>query len=283
MGSALPLNTPTRASRDFGVAAAADDDIALLNYLVSVGRVDEPDGDAWHDELLGLVGQARRNLARSAGTFVMGETYVRLFRVTRDDVVAAAGVASRHRTGGADQPQDPPTVPHIPLVLRAMPQPDFTPRSSIPRGRMPSAADLAPLPSEIRAAAPRGPKVRAKPTPLSRVVLAAASVLLAAAVATVLIAAWTPESEPRTLTVAQTHTREPLPALPTTSPTANPQDVALARRPASTYVAPAPKTTVRATPDNTRRAGTQTKRQHTTPKRRTIPNPIPGFPPIVLP
>lgn len=283
MDSTLLPNAPSRVSRGGGVAVAADDDVELLNYLVAVGRVDHPDNDAWHAELLALVGQARRNLARSEGTFVMGENFVRLFRVTRGDVVAAAGQGSRHRTGGVAEPDDPPTVPIIPLVLRAMPKPDFTPRNSIPRGRMPSAADLAPLPSEIRAAAPRGPKVRAKPTPLSRFVLAAASVLLAAAVATVLIAAWTPEPEPRTLTVAQTQTRESMPTLATTSPTANPQDIALARRPAATYVAPAPKTTVRATPDATRRAGTQSKRQRTSPKRRTIPNPIPGLPPIVLP
>ncbi|NMO02544.1 hypothetical protein HH308_15120 [Gordonia sp. TBRC 11910] len=279
MAPVLPPNSTPRARRGvLGADTAVADDVALMTYLVSAGRVAKPENEQWHDELLRLVAQARRNLARSEGTFVMGHTHVRLFRVTRDDVISAAGSGSRHRTGVVE-PDDPPTVPFAVSAHHVLAShPEFTPRSSIPRGRMPTPADLEPLPSEIRQPIP---KVKTIPTTPSRVVLAAASALLVAAVGTVLIAAWTPESEPVTQNVAATHSQVPALAIPTTEVTAKAQDVSMARRPAASYVAPPPKITPKATvPDtSTRRKTSAPKRQH----RRTLPNPIPGLPPIRLP
>ncbi|GAB17079.1 hypothetical protein GOEFS_018_01110 [Gordonia effusa NBRC 100432] len=263
--------------------AATDDDVDLMNYLVAVGRVAQPDSDAWRSELLGLTVVARRNLAHSEGTFVMGEQFVRLFRVTRNDIAVAARQGSRPRTPSRGEADDAPTQP----IALMQPHPEFTPRSSIPRGRMPTPADLEPLPSEVRP--PRRPRVRPKPTVASRMLFGAASALLAAAVGTVLIAAWSPDSEPVAQTVAQTQTHAATSTVPTTVPTAKAQDVALARRPAATYKAPQPTTTQRsetsASPNNSRRTTSEPRRQpqRSAPKPRTVPNPIPGLPPIRLP
>ncbi|MFW0788317.1 hypothetical protein [Gordonia sp. CPCC 205333] len=292
MTAVLPPNPADAARRGDAVfGAAAQDDVELMNYLVATGRVAEPEGEAWRAELLAQIAQARRNLARCEGTFVMGEDYVRLFRVTRNDITSVTRRGSRHRTAVDVESDDPPTQPLAPIRLTVLPHPEFTPRSSIPRGRMPTPADLEPLPSELRP--PRGPRVRAKPTVASRMLFGAASAILAAAVATVLIAAWAPDSEQTTQTVAQTRTHETSVTVPTTTPTAKAQDIALARRPAATYDAPEPTTKSRSSgssspgssSDNARRTTSGPKRQpqRTAPKRRTVPNPIPGLPPIVLP
>ncbi|WP_287001304.1 MULTISPECIES: hypothetical protein [Gordonia] len=74
------------ASRRASGTSGADLDALISDHLVRAGRVDAPDSDEWTAELRLLSHRGRYRLAESDGTFIMGEKYVRLFRVTRRDV-----------------------------------------------------------------------------------------------------------------------------------------------------------------------------------------------------
>ncbi len=265
------------------------DDRALADLLIADGRVDAPRNLAHEAELLRLVAQARHNLARSHGTFVMGDQFVRLFLLTRDDVVAAHSATEHRATSRHRSDEDNPDASSGRrfLIPRLYPAAEHTPRPCIPRATMPTDDVVAHLPAipgpeplegEVLPAVPlsSGPTRQViRPSASARIVLSGAAVLLAAAVATVLIAVW-PTPEPTPATVAQTKTSQPEPVEPAP---ADPAKVKLARGPVVSYLAPPPPAT--AAPE--RGNAPQQRRKVRGPRTRTIPNPIPGLPPIVLP
>lgn len=66
-------------------------DAAVATRLVEVGRVQAPTNAEWGAELRRLIASGRHRLGASDGVFIMGEDYVRLFRLTRNDVRGAIG------------------------------------------------------------------------------------------------------------------------------------------------------------------------------------------------
>ena len=84
------------ASRRASGTSGADLDALISDHLVRAGRVDAPDSDEWTAELRLLSHRGRYRLAESDGTFIMGEKYVRLFRVTRRDVAQSTLACAEH-------------------------------------------------------------------------------------------------------------------------------------------------------------------------------------------
>ena len=287
------------------VSSEPEVDRALAGLLIAEKRVCLPKSRAWEDELLDLMVTARRRLASSASVFLMGETHVSLFLITRDDIASVAphlvptddNVASKHRKPRGERPAvrpvsdrtdawtAPPVVREPPLqefsaefelaefeVYEAElhePDPDSADLADIVKVESDPASDeeLADLDDEITR---RGAWQR-RGTSRWVVTIGAATigVALVGGLSALLVTTADGTSGPQAATSAPT----PMP-----TPDAPIPDAAALRKiamPVESYVKPP---TVTAEPQRSNR-GTQRPR----PRGRWLPNPIPGLPPIRLP
>ncbi|WP_207837023.1 hypothetical protein [Williamsia soli] len=296
-------------------------DRAIADYLVRVGKAQMPETAEWARELLDLVPQARMLLSTSPGTFVMGQQYVGLLRVTRADLdealgasivravsvarsvsiasplpVTAAVVMPNHvewpglldGLGVALSGAVPPTMAVAPLK-----NPHSTVRPSrharavdgeaaaavpLPATQLPfPPPPPSPPPASVPAPAIE-PAVTADRRKQNRLVLVGAallSVLILVGGTTLVTTPWRddatqPQSQRYLTTPDPTGATITTTTAPSSTPAVPPINTAAALAPVVKYTTPPPP------PPTTRRPAPR-------PRQNTIPNPIPGQPPIVLP
>ncbi len=278
-------------------------DRMLADHLIDTGRVDEPTGSAWMVELVDLAARGRARLAASDSTFLLGRDHVRYFRVARRDLDEAtmrlaAEVARRCAEIAAAAPESvtsvvmrsaPETWPGLDAALTRCGTPPVVLLADSDAGRtelthavdVPSVVDTDQLsahpttPPEIVAAEVAG-VLALRPSRRTRILLGAAAVGAIIGIGGGVAVAVTGDGTSSGPALNQ--------AAPTTATTssgayADPADFAEARQTPVRYVPPPPP--VETTVDRPSRQGPI--RQRTRPPRITIPNPIPGLPPIVFP
>lgn len=285
-------------------------DRSVADYLVRTGKTPIPENAEWARELLDLMTKARSALSRSDGTFVMGHEYVGMLRVTRTDLDEALAPAVTRAVSVARSIAAGSPAPVTALIL--MPDNVVWPglQAALTTGLhdLPVLAMHADVPLAVpgRHARP-APVVEPEPGPQSgeeaepapspvdnrrqnQLVLTGAALLAGLIViggATLVTAPWSedtgqPQSQRylRTPETSTTVSATPGPAqspttassAPTTTPPPLPPiNTEAALAPVMRYTAPPPPPP----PTTTRRPAR--------PAPNTIPNPIPGLPPILLP
>ncbi len=274
-------------------------DRSFADYLVHTGKAQMPETAEWARELVDLMPQARLLLGSAAGTFLMGKDHVGLLRVTRADLDAAlapsivraisvarsVAIASPAPVGAtvmmpnhsawpglmeslADAFTNGPG-PHIPVLPLKNAMVVVRAGKHARAAEEPMSVPVPPAPDPVAAANRRRQ---------NRLVLfgaALVSVLIVIGCAALLAAPWRDDAdEPR----SQRYLTTPDSTSPSTSVTPTPSSTAVippinvsaALAPIVSYTTPAPSTTT-------------TRRPAPRPPQNTIPNPIPGLPPIVLP
>jgi hypothetical protein len=278
-------------------------DRTVADFLVRTGKAPMPENAEWARELLDLMTKARSALSRSDGTFVMGHQYVGMLRVTRTDLDEALAPAVARAVSVARSIAAGSPAPVTAVVL--MPDHVIWPglQTALAAGLhdLPVLAMNADVPLAVpgRHARPApviepevvAPPLVAEPAPepvdnrrQNRLVLIGAALLAGLIVvggATLVAAPWRddtgqPQSQrylsaPDSSGVAsQTSTTTPAPT--SSVPSLPPVNTQAALAPVILYTAPPPPPPP---PTTTRRPAR--------PAPNTIPNPIPGLPPIVLP
>jgi hypothetical protein len=285
-------------------------DRTIADHLVRTGRAPMPENGEWARELLDLMAKARSALSRSDGTFVMGQEYVGMLRVTRMDLdealapaVARAVSLARSIAVGSPAPVTAVVLmpDHViwpglhfalgselhdlPVVALQADTPLAVPgRHARPEPVVEPAAAQAPPP-------PPEPEDYRRQNRLVLIGAALLAVLIVVGGATLVATPWrddtgqpqsqrylrTPESNnPETATPESTNRSSAPPTSPTSTPTSSvpelpPINTEAALAPVMSYTSPPPPPP----PSTTRRAPR--------PTPNTIPNPIPGLPPILLP
>ena len=278
-------------------------DRSVADYLVRTGKAPMPENAEWARELLDLMTKARSALSRADGTFVMGHDHVGMLRVTRTDldealapaVVRAVSVARSIAAGS------PAPVTAVVLMPDHVIWPGLQAALTTGLHELPVLAMHADVPLAVpgRHARP-APVVEPEPEPVrevdmapppvdnrrqNRLVLIGAALLAGLIVvggATLVAAPWSedtgqPQSQrylrtPETSTeVSQAPSQSPTTASEVPTTTLPPINTEAALAPVMRYTAPPPPPP----PTTTRRPAR--------PAPNTIPNPIPGLPPILLP
>ncbi|WP_146240581.1 hypothetical protein [Williamsia limnetica] len=296
-------------------------DRTIADYLVRIGKAQMPETAEWARELLDLMPQARLLLSGSPGTFLMGKQHVGLLRVTRTDLdealgasivravslarsvsiasplpVTAAVVMPNHTEwpglldalGAALSGAVPPTMAVAPLknpssTLRpsrhARPQ-EEEPSPALPpppaQHLPPPAAQRPPAQAQAPQFSPTASADRRRQNRLVLVGAALLSVLIVVGGATLVTTPWRddttqPQSQRYLTTPDPTVTNTPTTTTPSSTPAVPPINTSAALAPVVRYTTPPPPP-----PPTTRRPAPR-------PRQNTIPNPIPGQPPIVLP
>ncbi|GAB09511.1 hypothetical protein GOARA_042_00180 [Gordonia araii NBRC 100433] len=278
-------------------SAARDPELdrALAAVLVADGRAKLPESPEWEAELLTVMATARRRLETSASVFLMGDAYVALILVTRDDLAAVTSrlapapdnVASRHRKGRGERPVATPAVGLASSWETPVPGPDdwvqersaefsvlddvrasplaYEPAESPwveDESGLESDGDIEPVGGSRRELS--------RPARLALTIGAAATGILLGIGAIVFLAAKSDDGERRDAGDA------PAPAPPSTTVAPDPVLLREVGRPAATYTPPTTAAENNA-PQRSRRSSPPP------PRGRWLPNPIPGLPPIRLP
>lgn len=285
-------------------------DRSVADYLVRTGKAPMPENAEWARELLDLMTKARSALSRSDGTFVMGHEYVGMLRVTRTDLddalapaVARAVSVARSIAAGSPAPvtavvlmPDHVIWPGLQAALTAglHDLPVLAMHADVPlavpgrHARPAPVVEPEPEPQLVQEAEPA-------PSPVdnrrqNRLVLIGAALLAGLIVvggATLVAAPWSedtgqPQSQ-RYLRTPETSTAvsaTPGPAQSPTTASSVPTTTPLPLPPINTEAALAPVMRYTAPPPP---PPPTTTRRPARPAPNTIPNPIPGLPPILLP
>jgi len=287
-------------------------DRSVADYLVRTGKTPIPENAEWARELLDLMTKARSALSRSDGTFVMGHEYVGMLRVTRTDLdealapaVARAVSVARSIAAGSPAPVTALVLMPDNVVWPGLQAALTTGLHDLPVLAMHADVPLAvpgrharPAPVVEPEPGPQpGEEAEPAPSPVdnrrqNQLVLTGAALLAGLIVvggATLVTAPWSedtgqPQSQRYLRTPETSSAESPTPApsrSPTTGsavPTSTPPPVP----PINTDAALAPVIRYTAPPPPPPSPPTTTRRP-ARPAPNTVPNPIPGLPPILLP